>query len=156
MGQITKDVLHSHSSEKGREAGRVQTLDSSYEGSSMLLLLFSPERILGSHSPLRVHGQCSRPLQMPPLTCSFNGFSFFYSLLLMPWPSPLMGRDILCRIDIILLFALATAPRTPLHPSSASIHMFSLPSEFSSPSYSLLTSLVITLYGIPPHFPCCL
>lgn len=38
MGRIIKDVLHSHTTEKGLQAGRVQTVDSSYEGSSVLLL----------------------------------------------------------------------------------------------------------------------
>lgn len=87
MSQITKDVLHSHASEKGREAGRVQTVDSSYESSSVLPLHCST-----------LFPYCRHVTHDDPGLRGLNFTSTRTRTLLSPCPVPQPQHDALCLV----------------------------------------------------------
>lgn len=106
-----------------------------------------------------MHSQLSRPLQTPPLSCSFKGFSSSYSFVfILLCPIHLLERHILSVINMNFAFyhhnSSQDSPISLLFlPQPLSVHSFILQNSTTPPTFCLPLYL-IPLYSIPLSFPC--
>lgn len=105
-----------------------------------------------------MHSQLSRPLQTPPLSCSFKGFSSSYSFVfILLCPIHLLERRILSVINMNFAFYHNSSQDTPISllflPHPLSVHSFILQNSTTPPTLCLPLYL-IPLYSIPLSFPC--
>lgn len=106
-----------------------------------------------------MHSQLSRPLQTPPLSCSFKGFSSSYSFVfILLCPIHLLERHILSVINMNFAFYHHNSSQdTPISllflPQPLFVHSFILQNSTTPPTLCLPLYL-IPLYSIPLSFPC--